>query len=85
MRFAIDLWRIDAAGKTTVVLEHEYDCRDKPVLIQFPIGTLGDILGWVPYAAAFAETHGARVTCTMSGCIAPPAISWASIRPRFGR
>lgn len=71
VRFAIDLWRIDAAGKTTVVLEYEYDCRDKPVLIQFPIGTLGDILGWVPYAAAFAETHGARVTCTMSELLIP--------------
>jgi len=71
VRFAIDLWRIDEAGKATVVLEHEYDCRDKPVLIQFPVGTLGDILGWVPYAAAFAELHGAKVTCSMSELLIP--------------
>ena len=71
VRFAIDLWRIDEAGKATVVLEHAYDCRDKPVLIQFPVGTLGDILGWVPYAAAFAEQHGAQVTCAMSELLIP--------------
>ena len=30
---------------------------DQHVLIQFPVGTLGDILAWFPYAARFAETH----------------------------
>ena len=119
-----------------------YDARDREVLIQFPIGTLGDILAWFPYAARFAEVHGCQLTCAMSGliipllrdayptirfvtheelveqrpdrqrlrhllprpvlrrqrtasssrpisamsgCIAPPAISWASIRPRKRR
>ena len=31
--------------------------RGREVLIQFPVGTLGDILGWFPYAAKF----GARM------------------------
>lgn len=29
VRFGIDLWRIGAAGETTQVLAHEYDCRDR--------------------------------------------------------
>ena len=53
------------------VLTHEYDARDREVLIQFPIGTLGDILAWFPYAARFGEVHGCRLTCAMSGLIIP--------------
>ncbi len=71
VRFGIDLWRIGAAGETTQVLAHEYDCRDREVLIQFPVGTLGDIVGWFPYAAAFAERHSAKVTCAMSSLLIP--------------
>jgi autotransporter strand-loop-strand O-heptosyltransferase len=71
VRFGIDLWRIDGADASTQVLAHEYDCRDRDVLIQFPVGTLGDILGWFPYAAAFAERHGAKVICAMSGLLIP--------------
>jgi len=71
VRFAIDAWRIDEAGQAVQALTHEYDCRGKDVLIQFPIGTLGDILGWFPYAAVFAAQHGARVICAMSGLLIP--------------
>jgi len=35
------------------------------VLVQFPVGTLGDPLGWFPYAAKFQERHGCRLTCGM--------------------
>jgi len=71
VRFAVDIWRIDAAGEAKQVLAHEFDCRDREVLIQFPIGTLGDTVGWFPYAAAFAQKHGARVTCAMSDLLIP--------------
>ena len=62
---------LDDAGVATPVLTHEYDARDRDVLIQFPVGTLGDILAWFPYAARFAEAHGCRLTCAMSGLIIP--------------
>jgi autotransporter strand-loop-strand O-heptosyltransferase len=52
-------------------LVHEYDARDRDVLIQFPIGTLGDTLAWMPYAARFGERHGCRLVCALSGLIAP--------------
>ena len=48
------------------VFEHDYDCRGREVLIQFPIGTLGDTLAWFPYTERFREKHGCRVTCAMS-------------------
>ncbi|MCB8874639.1 autotransporter strand-loop-strand O-heptosyltransferase [Acidisoma silvae] len=71
VRFGIDVWDIDADGKATPVLTHEYDVRGRDVLIHFPIGTLGDTMGWFPYAARFAAVTGARVTCAMSKLIIP--------------
>ena len=35
------------------------------MLIQFPVGTLGDPMGWFPYAVKFKELHGCRLTCAM--------------------
>ena len=71
VRFGIDVWDLDGAGNATAVLSHACDPRGREVLIQFPIGTLGDTLGWFPYAARFAEVHGARVTCALAGAIVP--------------
>ena len=71
VRFGVEVWELDAAGTATVVLTHEYDALDREVLIQFPVGTLGDILAWFPYAARFGEVHGCRLTCAMSDLISP--------------
>jgi autotransporter strand-loop-strand O-heptosyltransferase len=71
VRFGIEVWDLDEAGKTTPAFTHELDVRDRDVLIHFPIGTLGDTIGWFPYAARFAEITGARVTCALSKLIIP--------------
>jgi len=71
VRFGIDVWDVDDAGKVTPVFTHDYDVRGRDVLIHFPVGTLGDTMGWFPYAARFAAVTGARVTCAMSGLIIP--------------
>jgi autotransporter strand-loop-strand O-heptosyltransferase len=71
VRFSIEVWELDEAGAATPVLAHEYDACNRDVLIQFPVGTLGDIIGWFPYAARFGEVHGCRLTCAMSGVIIP--------------
>jgi len=71
VRFRIEIEAIDAAGTAQTVLAHDYDARGRDVLVQFPVGTLGDVLAWFPYAARFAGEHRCRLTCTMSALIIP--------------
>ncbi|WP_035376223.1 autotransporter strand-loop-strand O-heptosyltransferase [Acetobacter nitrogenifigens] len=72
VRFGVTVWKSGReGGPGEEVFRHEYDARGKSVLVQFPIGTLGDTLAWMPYAARFAEAHGAKVTCGLSSLIAP--------------
>jgi len=71
VRFRIEVRDIDDAGAVTPVMTHDYDARDQEILIQFPIGTLGYIMAWFPYAPRFAAMHGCRLTVAMSGLIIP--------------
>ncbi len=71
VRFGVEVVDVDAAGATTSVFTHDYDAKDREVLVQFPVGTLGDIMAWFPYAPRFAERHGCRIICAMSGLIIP--------------
>jgi|ERR1700722_753361 autotransporter strand-loop-strand O-heptosyltransferase len=66
VRFRIEVWQQDQ-----LVFTHDYSARDREVLIQFPVGTLGDTLGWFPYAVKFKEKHGCRLTCGMSEKLIP--------------
>src|SRR5436190_633995 len=52
-------------------LRHEYSAEGKPVLILFPVGTLGDTLGWFPYAVKFQAKHKCRLTCAMAERLIP--------------
>lgn len=71
VRFALDVWELDKDGASREVLTHEYDATERDILIQLPVGTLGDTIGWFPYAARFAEQHGCRLTVAMSALIIP--------------
>ncbi len=72
VRFRIEIWDGEEAKPGFVPsFTHDYDARDRPVLIQFPVGTLGDTMGWFPYAARFAAVHGCQLTCAMSALIIP--------------
>lgn len=53
------------------VFEHRYNAAGQAVLIQFPVGTLGDIMGWFPYAVKFQRQHGCKLTCSMSALLIP--------------
>jgi autotransporter strand-loop-strand O-heptosyltransferase len=66
VRFRIEAWQ---DGKSVFV--HEYSAADREVLIQFPVGTLGDTMGWFPYAVKFKERHGCKLTCAMSEKLIP--------------
>jgi autotransporter strand-loop-strand O-heptosyltransferase len=74
VRFRVEVWTIDdkPGGEPVPVMTHDFDPQHQDVLIQFPVGTLGDILAWFPYANRFAEKFGqCRVTCALSGLIIP--------------
>ena len=71
VRFGIDVWDVAEDGTASSVLSHEYDANDREVLINFPVGTLGDILAWISYAVRFARVRGCRLTCAMSPLIIP--------------
>lgn len=62
VRFQIQVFH---QGKTTPFLDETLDLQDKPVVISFPSGTLGDLLGWFPYAERFLLQHHCRLECVM--------------------
>jgi autotransporter strand-loop-strand O-heptosyltransferase len=53
------------------VFTHDYDAREREVLVQLPVGTLGDTLAWFPYVEKFRLAHGCRLTVAMSPFIIP--------------
>jgi autotransporter strand-loop-strand O-heptosyltransferase len=64
-------FRLEVFDGEECVFTHDYDCKDREVLIQFPVGTLGDTLAWLPYAVRFGEVNGCKLTCALSGLIVP--------------
>jgi autotransporter strand-loop-strand O-heptosyltransferase len=66
IRFRVELWQ---AGES--VLAHEYSAEGQEVLIQFPVGTLGDTMGWFPYAVKFLAKHRCKLTCAMAEKLIP--------------
>ena len=66
VRFRIDVW-----DKNNLVLTHEYSAKQQKVLIQFPIGTIGDIIGWFPYAVKLQKKHHCLLSCVMAAGIIP--------------
>jgi autotransporter strand-loop-strand O-heptosyltransferase len=71
VRFGVEVSELDEAGADSLVLSHDFDAAGQDVLIQFPVGTLGDILAWFPFAARFGAVHRCKLTCAMSGLIIP--------------
>lgn len=48
------------------VFTHEMDLKGKSVLVQVPVGTLGDGIAWFPYVNAFQEKHQCKLLCAIS-------------------
>jgi autotransporter strand-loop-strand O-heptosyltransferase len=66
VRFRLEVWQ---QGES--IFAHEYSAKDREVLVQFPVGTIGDTMGWLPYAVKFKEKHGCRLTCGMAERLIP--------------
>ncbi len=66
VRFRIEIWE---NGES--LFRHDYSAEGREVLVQFPVGTLGDPMGWFPYAVKFQDVHRCRLTCAMSELLIP--------------
>jgi autotransporter strand-loop-strand O-heptosyltransferase len=66
IRFRLEIFQQDKE-----ILSHEYSAKDREILIQFPVGTLGDTMGWFPYAVKFQKLHGCKLTCAMGEKLIP--------------
>ncbi|MDD4914113.1 MAG: autotransporter strand-loop-strand O-heptosyltransferase [Methylococcales bacterium] len=66
IRFRIEVWAEDEP-----VFTHDYSAADQDILVQLPVGTLGDTVGWFPYAARFQGVHGCRMSCAMAERLIP--------------
>jgi autotransporter strand-loop-strand O-heptosyltransferase len=62
----IEVWQRDER-----IFAHEYSAAGRDVLIQFPVGTIGDTVGWLPYAIKFGEIHHCRLTCAIGDKLIP--------------
>src|SRR6202030_4124091 len=69
LRCRIEVWTAGQKGES--VFRHDYSAKGQNVLVQLPVGTLGDTLGWFPYAVKFQEKHGCRLTCAMGEKLIP--------------
>lgn len=66
IRFGFKIWRGDE-----IVLSHDLNLRDKPVLIRMHLGGVGDHLAWMGHVAAFARIHQPRLTCLVRSDLKP--------------
>jgi autotransporter strand-loop-strand O-heptosyltransferase len=64
-------FRLLVESRGEVILSHDYCAAGREVLVIFPVGTIGDTIGWLPYAVKFQEQHGCRLTCAMGEGLIP--------------
>ena len=69
LRCRIEVWAKGRAEEP--VFQHDYSAENREVLIQLPVGTLGDTMGWFPYAVKFQEKHQCRLSCAMAERLIP--------------
>ncbi len=60
INFRVELWK-----DGELILSHDLDLSGKNVLMIFPVGTLGDILAWFPFAEEFRRKHACNLYCSM--------------------
>src|SRR5689334_17489980 len=66
VRFRLEVWQ-----RGEQLLRHDYSAQNRDVLVRLPVETLGDPLGWFPYAMKFKERHGCRLTCVSPAKLMP--------------
>ncbi|EHH68013.1 putative glycosyltransferase [Gluconobacter morbifer G707] len=69
--FTVDVWLEKPDADPEPVVHHDIHLADRPVLVQLPVGTLGDTLAWLPAVIRFARESRARLTCSVADVILP--------------
>ena len=59
-------FEITRQGTGEAVFGHTLDLKDKDVCVQFPVGTLGDSIGWFSFIERFQQKFGCRVKLVIS-------------------
>ena len=59
----------DKGGKEPI-FTHDFDAKDREVMIQLPVGTIGDSIGWFSYVERFQIKHQCKLVCVMTPWIA---------------
>ena len=61
---------IHEKGGKEPIFTYDMDLKDKDVMVQLPVGTLGDSLGWFSYVERFQKKHNCKLICVMTPHIA---------------
>ncbi len=67
IRFRLEIYEKDG---TEPIFVHDYDAKDREVMIQLPVGTIGDSVGWFSYVERFQQKHNCKLICVMTPWIA---------------
>ncbi len=57
---------IHEKGNDKPIFTHDYNAEGKDVMIQLPVGTIGDSIGWFSYVERFQQKHKCRLICVMT-------------------
>lgn len=63
IRFRLEIYRND--GLKEPIFSHDLDLSGKEVLIQLPVGALGDTIAWFSFVERFQQKHGCKLFCSM--------------------
>ena len=67
IRFRLEIFN---KGGEEPICTHDYDAKDREVMIQLPVGTIGDSVGWFSYVERFQQKHQCKLICVMTPWIA---------------
>jgi autotransporter strand-loop-strand O-heptosyltransferase len=63
IRFRLEIYRKCELEKP--IFTHDLDLSGKEVLIQLPVGALGDTIAWFSFVERFQQRHGCKLFCSM--------------------
>ncbi len=63
IRFRLEIYRKGELGKP--IFTHDLDLSGKEVLIQLPVGALGDTIAWFSFVERFQKKHRCKLFCSM--------------------